>query len=92
MGKKTKKLFKSKERKSRADASAFLHQLTDKISQGQVVFRQGQEEIALQFSSSLTLKVKAKDKKKKKRGTRHSLEVKIQWFDNDDQGGSLELS
>lgn len=54
MGKETR-LFKSEERKSRSDVSTFLHQLADKISEGQVVLRQGQEEITLQLPHSLTL-------------------------------------
>ena len=40
MGKETR-LFKSEERKSRSELSAFVHQLADKISEGQVVLRRG---------------------------------------------------
>lgn len=89
MGKETR-LFKSEERKSRSDVSVFLHQLADKISDGQVVLRQGQEEITLQLSHSLILEVQVEDEDKKSKGTQHSLEVEIKWFD-DEQGGPLEL-
>jgi amphi-Trp domain-containing protein len=89
MGKETR-LFKSEERKSRSDVSAFLHQLADKISEGQVVLRQGQEEITLQLPRSLVLEVQVEDEDKKAKGTQHSLEVEIKWFD-DDRGGPLEL-
>jgi amphi-Trp domain-containing protein len=89
MGKETR-LFKSEERKSRSDVSVFLHQLADKISGGQVVLRQGQEEITLQLSHSLILEVQVEDEDKKSKGTQHSLEVEIKWFD-DEQGGPLEL-
>jgi amphi-Trp domain-containing protein len=89
MGKETR-LFKSEERKSRSDVSVFLHQLADKISEGQVVLRQGQEEITLQLSHSLILEVQVEDEDKKSKGTQHSLEVEIKWFD-DEQGGPLEL-
>lgn len=89
MGKETR-LFKSEERKSRSEVSAFLHQLADKISDGQVVLRQGQDEITLQLSHTLILEVQVEDEVKKTKGTQHSLEVEIKWFD-DEQGGPLEL-
>ena len=89
MGKETR-LFKSEERKSRADLSAFVHQLADKISEGQVVLRQGQEEITLQLPQSLILEVQVEDEDKGTKGIQHSLEVEIKWFD-DEQEGSLEL-
>ncbi len=89
MGKETR-LFKSEERKSQSDISAFLHQLADKISEGQVVLRQGQEEVKLQIPRSVILEVQAEDEDKGTKGTQHSLEVEIKWFD-DEQGGPLEL-
>ena len=90
MGKETR-LFKSEERKNRADVSAFLHQLADKVANGQVVLRQGQDEITLQLPHSLILEVQVEDEDKKSKGTQHSLEVEIKWFDGDDKGGPLEL-
>ena len=89
MGKETR-LFKSEERKSRSDVGAFLHQLADKISEGQVVLRQGQEEIVLQFPHNLILEVQVEDEDKGAKGIQHSLEVEIKWFD-DEEGGPLEL-
>ena len=89
MGKETR-LFKSEERKSRSDVSAFLHQLADKITEGQVVLRQGEEEITLNLPHSLLLEVQVEDEDKGAKGIQHSLEVEIKWFD-DEQGGPLEL-
>ncbi|MDY0248245.1 MAG: amphi-Trp domain-containing protein [Desulfobacterium sp.] len=89
MGKETR-LFKSEERKSRSDVSEFLHQLADRISKGQAVLSQGQEEIILQLPQSLILEVQVEDEDKGARGVQHSLEVEIKWFD-DEQGGTLEL-
>ncbi|PSB06456.1 amphi-Trp domain-containing protein [Pleurocapsa sp. CCALA 161] len=89
MGKETR-LFKSEERKSRSDVSEFLHQLADKISQGQAVLSQGQKEITVQLPQSLVLEVQVEDEDKGAKGVQHSLEVEIKWFD-DDQGGTLEL-
>ncbi len=87
---KEKRLFKSEERKTRSDVSAFLHQLADKISEGQVVLRQGQEEVALELPHGLILEIQVEDEDKKAKGIQHSLEVEIKWFD-DDRGGPLEL-
>ena len=89
MGKETR-LFKSEERKSRSDVSAFLHQLADKIADGKVVLSQGQEELTLQLPQSLILEVQVEDEDKKAKGIQHSLEVEIKWFD-DESGGPLEL-
>ena len=85
------RLFKSEERKSREEASHFLHQLADKISKGKVVLRQGAEELVLQLPENLILEVQVEDEDKGAKGIQHSLEVEIKWFDNQDHGGGLEL-
>ena len=91
MGKETR-LFKSEERRSRPDVSAFLHQLADKISEGQVVLKQGQEEIALQLPQALILEIQVEDEDKGTKGIQHSLEVEIKWFDDEKgEGSPLEL-
>jgi amphi-Trp domain-containing protein len=90
MGKETR-LFKSEERKNRADVSAFLHQLADKINEGQVILRQGGEELSLNLPHNLILEIQVEDEDKKRKGTQHSLEVEIKWFDDDSGGGPLEL-
>lgn len=90
MGKETR-LFKSEERKTRTEVSAFLHQVAEKIENGEVVLRQGQEELALQFPMNLILEVQVEDEDKKNKGIQHSLEIEIKWFDNDAKGGPLEL-
>ena len=90
MGKETR-LFKSEERRSRAEVSAFLYQLAEKVGAGQVVLRQGQEEIILDMPTNLILEIQVEDEDKKRKGIQHSLEVEIKWFDGDDAGGPLEL-
>ena len=90
MGKEIR-LFKSEERKTRPEVCAFLHQLADKLSEGQVVLRQGQEEVTLQLPHHLILEIQVEDEDKKSKGTQHSLEVEIKWFDDDTGGGPLEL-
>lgn len=89
MGKETR-LFKSEERKSRPDVSAFLHQLADRLSEGSVVLRQGEEELTLHIPENLILEIQVEDENKKSRGVQHSLEIEIKWYD-DDKDGPLTL-
>ena len=89
MGKETR-LFKSEERKSRSELSAFMSRLAENISQGRVVLRQGREEITLQLPEGLVLEVQVEDEDKGGKGIQHSLEVEIKWFEGG-QGGPLEL-
>jgi amphi-Trp domain-containing protein len=90
MGKEVR-LFKSEERKTREEVSEFLHHLADKLETGEVILRQGAEEISLQLPQNLILEIQVEDEDKKRKGTQHSLEVEIKWFDQDDAGGPLEL-
>ncbi len=90
MGKETR-LFKSEEPKSRAEVGEFLHQIAEKITNGEVVLRQGQEELILQFPMNLILEVQVEDENKKAKGVQHSLEIEIKWFDDDGKSGPLEL-
>ena len=90
MGKETR-LFKSEESKTRTEVSAFLHQIADRIANGEVILRQGQEELVLQFPTNLILEVQVEDEDKKAKGIQHSLEIEIKWFDYDAQSGPLEL-
>lgn len=89
MGRETR-LFKSQERKSRAEVAEFLRQLADKMDADGVVLRQGQEEIALRLPESLILEIQVEDEDKGAKGVQHSLEVEIKWFEGD-QGGPVEL-
>jgi amphi-Trp domain-containing protein len=90
MGKETR-LFKSEERKNRREVGDFLTQLGAKILDGQVVLRQGKEEILLEMPQNVILEIQVEDEDKKTKGIQHSLEVEIKWFDDDFSGGPLEL-
>ena len=90
MGKEIR-LFKSEEKRNRTDVSAFLQQLADKIGEGRVILRQGQEELSLDLPHTLILEIQVEDEDKKRKGVQHSLEIEIKWFDSDAAGGPLEL-
>ena len=85
------RLFKSEERMSRPDVSAFLHQLADKLAQGSIILRQAGEEISLALPHNLILEIQVEDEDKKTKGVQHSLELEIKWFDDDAPSGPLEL-
>ncbi|WP_420632062.1 amphi-Trp domain-containing protein [Candidatus Leptofilum sp.] len=90
MGKEVR-LFKSEERKTRGEVCDFLHQLADKLSTGQIVLSQGQDDLTVNLPYNLILEVQVEDEDKRTKGIQHSLEVEIKWFDNDGQGGPLKL-
>jgi amphi-Trp domain-containing protein len=90
VGKETR-LFKSEERKNRGEVSAFLTQLASKLSDGQVILRQGQDEIVLDIPHNLVLEIQVEDEDKKSKGIQHSIELEIKWFNDDTSGGPLEL-
>lgn len=89
---KEKKLFKSEEKRNRSDVSAFLRQLADKIGEGQVILRQGKDELPLNFPQYLVLEIQVEDERKKRKGIQHSLEIEIKWFDSDSVGSLLEIA
>ena len=88
---KKEKLFKQRERKSRAEVSEFIQQLGLKIGEGQVVLRQTPEDLALAMPHHMFLKVKANKKQKSAKGTRHTLTVQLTWYDADHQEDPLVL-
>ncbi len=88
---KEQKIFKNEERRSRADVSAFLGQLAEKVAGGNLVLRQGGQEISLDLPHNLILEIQVEEEDKKSKGTQYSLEVEIKWFEGDDFGGPLEL-
>ncbi len=90
MGKETR-LFKSEERKSRGEVSAFLRQLADKLDSGQVMLRQAETELVLEMPEGLILEVQVEDEDKGGKGIQHSLEVEIKWFDGGMDAGPMEL-
>ena len=85
------RLFKSEERRTRTEASTFLHDLAGKLDSGEVILRQGAEELTLMIPESVILEIQVEDETKKSKGVQHSLELEIKWYDDDAQAGPLEL-
>ncbi|PIE42177.1 MAG: amphi-Trp domain-containing protein [Gammaproteobacteria bacterium] len=90
MGRETT-LFKSKEPKSRADVVSFLHDIANLIEQGGVKLRRGSDEIRFDLPDQLILELKLEDEEKRHKGTQHSFEVELKWYDNSAHAGPVEL-
>jgi len=78
-------LFKSEAPKERTEAAAFLRHLADKVEEGRVVLKQGEDEVILDLPERLTLEVKAEEEQKRS-GVLRSLEVELEWDPDEKQG------
>jgi len=58
---------------------------------GNIILRQGGEEINLAIAHNLILEIQVEDEDKKTKGEQHSLELEIKWFDTDAKSDVLEL-
>lgn len=88
---KKQKLFRQKERKSRAEVSEFMQALGARIGEGRVILKSAAGDQELAIPQRMTLKVKATQKQKKHKGAKHKLTVQLTWYDEDHQGVGLEL-
>lgn len=84
-------LLSTEEPISRGDLSAFLRELSDKVAGGEVILRQGEEELSLDIPPSLVLEVKVEEEEKRQKGTKRTLELEFEWYDQEEGGGPLEL-
>lgn len=78
-------VFKSEEPKDIESAAQFLRELADKLSQRQVVLRQGENEVVLTLPDNVVLEIKV-DEKEQRRYTKRSLEVEIEWREGENAG------
>ncbi len=86
-----KVLLKSEEKMGRGSVAAFLRNLADKVESGQVVLKQGQEEISLSLPQDLVLEIKVEEETKGK-GIKMCLEVEMEWYEGQEGGGRIELA
>ena len=76
-------LFKTEEKKDASDIAAFLRQLADRIQEGLVMLRSGEQEIELPLPSSIGLEVKVEEEEKRGR-IKKSLEVELEWIQGEE--------
>lgn len=80
MGKEVR-LFKSESHRSRDAVATFLRDLAERVDQGAVSLSGSGQRLQLSIPSALTLEIQAEDEDKGSRGTQHSLEIELKWFD-----------
>lgn len=85
------KLFRQKERKSRAEVGEFLQDLGEKVAEGKVILRQTPDDLVVMLPENLRLKVRASKKEKRVKGTQHKLTINLSWTEGDDQDDPLSL-
>lgn len=83
-------LFKSEERKDLQSVADFLHQLADKLATREVVLRQGDEELKVILPPSVVLELKVEEESKKNK-TKRSLEIEIEWMEDNGYGETVTL-
>lgn len=89
---KSKVLLSTEEPMSREKLAELLHDLADKMAEGEVILRQGNDGINLEIPTNLVLEVKVEEKETKQKGTKSTLELEIEWYDQAEGGGPLELA
>jgi amphi-Trp domain-containing protein len=77
------KLYKGKERKSRAEVSEFLSEFSEKAANGKVILRQVHDDLVLNLPHSMDMMVKVTQKEKGAKGTRHKLTLTLTWTEGD---------
>lgn len=75
-------LLKSDEVIARADAAAFLRQISDALEKGTVVLKQGATEVSVDVPAQVELEVQV-DEKPKKKGKKLSMEFELEWMVSD---------
>ncbi len=80
-------LFKSEERKSIQEAVATLRQIADRLEAGEVILKQGEEEVRLEIPSEVTLELKAEEEVKTT--TKKSLEIEIEWTEGAEEAETV---
>lgn len=83
-------LFSSEEQMDLQAVVQFLHDLADKLSEKEVTLRKGSEELTLKLPGQVVLEVKAEEEQKKQR-TQRSLEIELEWYEGQEDEGSLSL-
>ncbi|MDX1613207.1 MAG: amphi-Trp domain-containing protein [Candidatus Promineifilaceae bacterium] len=89
MGKETV-LFKSEEHQDRQAVAEFLRDLADRVADGQVNLRQGEQAVSLEIPYQVVLELKA-EVEDKGRTKKRSLEVEIEWTDGGQASGPVVL-
>ena len=82
---KKQRLFDSEAYHSLHEVAEFLRDLANSLEAGEVTLRQGEQELSLTLPAQVELEIEV-DKKVKRHTTKHSLEIEIDWKEEDFAG------
>ncbi|MFP4315073.1 MAG: amphi-Trp domain-containing protein [Desulfovibrionales bacterium] len=78
-------LFKSEERMQRLEAAQFIREIAERVEQGEIILRRGEEELAVSLPESLVLEVKVEEEGGAK-GWKRSFELELEWKEGESSG------
>ena len=84
-------LFKTEERRNAQETASFLRVLADRLEEGKLTLKSGQEQIELSLPSMLTLETKVEEEEKRGK-IKRSLEVEIEWYEGEDKSESGQVT
>lgn len=74
-------LFKSEEKKQKAEVANILRTIADKLDNGSMILKQDASEIELEFPEQMVLELKVEEEKGKR--LKKSLEIELEWIIGD---------
>jgi len=83
-------LFKSQERKSRQEIAQSLRLVADKLEHGNLQLRAGSQELSLDFPETMSLEIKVEEELKTR--PKRSLELELEWYPDDSEGGGTIIA
>ena len=84
-------LFKSEEKKTRAEVAQTIRAIADKVESGKIAVSSGGQGVDLEIPQNVVLEIKVEEEEK--HGKKMSLEIEIEWYEGEGQkgGGALEI-
>jgi amphi-Trp domain-containing protein len=83
-------LFASEERHDLASVAEFLREFASKLEENKVVFRRGDDELALDIPQNVTFEIKVEEETGSNK-TERSIELEIEWKVGEESQGKVSL-
>ena len=83
-------LVKNKELCDRQAVASFLKDLSEKMAQGQVTLKQGEDQVQIAVPERVIFRINAKEVNNKRR-VRHALRLAISWVEGQDATSPVTL-
>ena len=86
-------LFKTEQRQSRADIASYLRTVADALDSGDsITLRAGDQSVTMDPPAQPTFEVKAEREGPSGKPGELSIEFELEWDENGDDGGQLEIN